>query len=147
MSQYCTSLYSHLQSFHILFFFVRQKSKLATTTWSSCLTENTYWNMNKNNFQQKPQTCLNPNSAWAFNLKTISWVTSCHVFSSPGLRPCELMSWVSVCPSVSFSHLNLLLWNRWTEISQTCQKCSLDGPLPDLCFWCWFEIQHGCQGP
>jgi hypothetical protein len=45
------------------------------------------------------------------------------------------------------SDLNLLLWNRWTEISQTCQKCSLDGPLPDLCFWCWFEIQHGCQGP
>ena len=58
---------------------------------------------------------------------------------------------VSFChgkrPSVSFSHLNLLLWNCWTEISQTCQKCSLDGPLPDLCFWCWFEIQHGCQGP
>ena len=70
------------------------------------------------------------------------------VFSSPGHRPCELLSWVSVRhPSVSFSHLNLLLWNRWTEISQTCQKCSLDGPLPDLCFWCWFEIQHGCQGP
>ena len=74
------------------------------------------------------------------------------IFSSPGHRPCELLSWVnvrrpSVCPSVRFSHLNLLLWNRWTEISQTCQKCSLDGPLPDLCFWCWFEIQHGCQGP
>ena len=74
------------------------------------------------------------------------------LFSSPGHRPCELLSWVSVRrpsvrPSVSFSHLNLLLWNRWTEISQTCQKCSLDGPLPDLCFWCWFEIQHGCQGP
>jgi hypothetical protein len=46
-------------------------------------------------------------------------------------------------PSVSFSHLNLLLWNHWTELNQTCQKCSLDGPLPDLCFWCWFEIQHG----
>jgi hypothetical protein len=59
--------------------------------------------------------------------------------------PCELSSWVSVRLSVSFSHLNLLLWNRWTEISQTCQKCSLDGPLPDLCFWCWFEIQPcGC---
>jgi hypothetical protein len=49
----------------------------------------------------------------------------------------------SVRPSVNFSHLNLLLWNRWTEISQTCQKCSVDGPLPDLCFWCWFEIQLG----
>jgi hypothetical protein len=74
------------------------------------------------------------------------------IFSSPGHRPCELLSWVSVLrpsvrPSVSFSHLNLLLWNRWTEITQTCQKRSLDGPLPDLCFWCWFEIQHGCQGP
>ena len=36
------------------------------------------------------------------------------IFSSPGHRPCELLSWVSVCrpsvrPSVSFSHLNLLL--------------------------------------
>ena len=70
------------------------------------------------------------------------------IISSPGHRPCELLSWVSVRRlSVSFSHLNFLLWNRWTEISQTCQKCSLDGPLPDLCFWCWFEIQHGCQGP
>ena len=69
--------------------------------------------------------------------------------SSPGHRPCELLSWLSVRrrhPSVSFSHL-ILLWNHWTELKQTCQKCSLDDPLPDLCFWCWFEIQHGCQGP
>lgn len=66
--------------FIFYFFFVCPKSKLVATTWSSCLTENTYWNMNKNNFQQKPQTCLNPNSAWAFNLKRISWVSSCHVF-------------------------------------------------------------------
>ena len=29
-------------------------------------------------------------------------------FSSPGHRPRELLSWVSVRPSVSFSHLNLL---------------------------------------
>ena len=70
------------------------------------------------------------------------------VFNSPGHRPCELLSWLSVRrPSFSFSHLNLLLWNHWTELNQTCQKCSLDGPLPELCFWCWFEIQHGCQGP
>jgi hypothetical protein len=48
-----------------------------------------------------------------------------------------------VHPSVSFSHLTLLLWNRWTDFNQTCHKCSLDGPLPDLCLWCWFEIQHG----
>ena len=40
----------------------------------------------------------------------------------------------SVRLSVSFSHLNLLLWNCWTDFNQTCQKCSLDGPLPDLCF-------------
>ena len=33
-----------------------------------------------------------------------------HCISSPGHRPCELLSWVSVRrPSVSFSHLNLLL--------------------------------------
>ena len=69
-------------------------------------------------------------------------------FSSPGHRPCELLPWVSVRrPSVSFSHLNLLFWNHWTELNQTCQKYSLDDPLLDLCFWCWFEIQHGCQGP
>jgi hypothetical protein len=80
-------------------------------------------------------------------MKGEEWRLFLCFFSSPGHRPCELLSWVSVRPSVSFSHLNLLLWNRWTEISQTCQKCSLDGPLPDLCFWCWFEIQHGCQGP
>jgi hypothetical protein len=60
----------------------------------------------------------------------LPWLESCIpvIFSSPGHRPCELLSWISVRPSVSFSHLNLLLWNRWTEISQTCQKCSLDGP-------------------
>ena len=55
-------------------------------------------------------------------------------FSSPGHRPCELLSWVSVrLPSVSFSHLNLLLWNRRTDFNQTCQKWSLDGPLPKWC--------------
>ena len=70
---------------------------------------------------------------------------NCNFFCT---RPCDLLSWVSVRrPSVSFSHLNPLLWNRWTDFNQTCQKCSLDGPLPDLCFWCWFEIQHGWQGP
>ena len=78
----------------------------------------------------------------------IALFSSFFFFSSPGHRPGELLSWVSVRrPSVSFTHVNLLLWNRWTDFNQTCQKCSLDGPLPDLCFWCWFEIQHGCQGP
>jgi hypothetical protein len=37
-------------------------------------------------------------------------------------------------PSVSFSHLALLLWNRWTDFNQTCHKCSLDGALPDRNF-------------
>ena len=35
-------------------------------------------------------------------------------------------------PSISFSHLTLLLWNHWTDFNQTCHKCSLDGPLPDF---------------
>jgi hypothetical protein len=56
------------------------------------------------------------------------------------------LSWIIVHPSVSFSHLTLLFWNRWTDFNQTCHRCSLDGPLPDLCFWCRLEIQHGCQG-
>ena len=86
---------------------------------------------------------LTTNLAFVFN-----WYFIIFIISSPGHRPYELLSWVSVRrPSVNFSHLNLLLWNHWTELNQTCQKCSLDGPLPDLCFWYWFEIQHGCQGP
>ena len=51
--------------------------------------------------------------------------------SSPGHRTCELLSWISVHrPSVSFSHLTILLWNCWTDFNQTCHTCSLDGPLP-----------------
>jgi hypothetical protein len=39
-------------------------------------------------------------------------VDSCHIFSSPGHRACELLSLVSIRrPSISFSHLTLLLWN------------------------------------
>jgi hypothetical protein len=35
----------------------------------------------------------------------------CFFFSSPGHRPCELLSWVSVRrPSVSFSHCHLESW-------------------------------------
>jgi hypothetical protein len=48
---------------------------------------------------------------------------------------------LTLTPVILKKAVNLLLWNRWTEIGQTCQKCSLDGPLPDLCFWCWFETQ------
>ena len=40
------------------------------------------------------------------------------IVSSPGHRPCELLSWVGIRrPSVSFSHLTLLLWNRWTDFN------------------------------
>jgi hypothetical protein len=44
------------------------------------------------------------------NIKPESrWKKKKLLFSSPGHRPCELLSWVSVrCPSVSFSHLTLL---------------------------------------
>jgi hypothetical protein len=52
----------------------------------------------------------------------------------------------SIRPSVSFSHLTLLLWHHWTDFNQSCHSCSLDGSLPDLWFWCWIEIQNGCQG-
>ena len=31
------------------------------------------------------------------------------------------------------SHLNLLLWNRWTKLNQTWQGWSLDGSLSKLC--------------
>ena len=73
---------------------------------------------------------------WTSSLTPRFWL-SClgpSVFSLPGHRPGELLSWLSVRrPFVSFSHLNLL-WNHWTELNQTCQKCSLDGPLPDFFF-------------
>ena len=32
--------------------------------------------------------------------------------------------------SVNFSYFHLLLWNHWTDLDQTWQKCSLGGPLP-----------------
>ena len=44
------------------------------------------------------------------NVSTYIITSVIAVISSPGHRPCELLSWVSVRrPSVSFSHLNLLL--------------------------------------
>jgi hypothetical protein len=49
---------------------------------------------------------------WAVtgNLYHLQLRVECTLFSSPGHGPCELLSWVSVRrPSVSFSHLNLLL--------------------------------------
>ena len=56
------------------------------------------------------------------------------LFSSPGLRPCELLSSLFVCrPSVNISHFNLLLRNHWANCNQTLVEWSLDGPLPKLC--------------
>ena len=47
---------------------------------------------------------------------------------------------------MGISHFHLFFWNHKTDLNQTWQKCSLDGHIQDLCFWCWSEIQHGCQG-
>jgi hypothetical protein len=47
---------------------------------------------------------------------------------------------------MEISHFHLFFWNHKTDLNQTWQKCSLDGHIQDLCFWCWSEIQHGCQG-
>ena len=46
---------------------------------------------------------------------------------------CELLSPLSVRPSVNFSHFNQLLWSRWANLNQTLVEWSLDGPLPNLC--------------
>jgi hypothetical protein len=48
---------------------------------------------------------------------------------------------------VGISHFHLFFWNHKTDLNQTWQKCSLDGHIQDVCFWCWSEIQHDCQGP
>jgi hypothetical protein len=47
---------------------------------------------------------------------------------------------------MGISHFHLFFGNHKTDLNQTWQKCSLDGHIQDLCFWCWSEIQHGCQG-
>jgi hypothetical protein len=49
---------------------------------------------------------------------------------------CSKYSRICTCGHLYYlkAHLNLLLWNHWTDFNQTCQKCSFDGPLLDLCF-------------
>ena len=42
------------------------------------------------------------------------------------------------------SHLNLLLWNRWTKLNQTWQGWSLGGSLSKLCPTAPPSIQVGC---
>ena len=53
-------------------------------------------------------------------------------FSSHGQRPMWAFA-ITWHPSSSvhrkLSHLNLLLWNLWTKLNQTCQRWSLGGSL------------------
>ena len=42
------------------------------------------------------------------------------------------------------SHLNLLLWNRWTKLNQTWQEWSLGRSLSKLCPTAPPSIQDGC---
>ena len=60
-------------------------------------------------FQRKPERTTDHGQATC-KLYHLQLRVKCSLFSSPGHRPSELLSWVSVrrCPSVSFSHLNLL---------------------------------------
>jgi hypothetical protein len=53
-----------------------------------------------------------PKAMWAF---AITWHSS------------------SVCRHRKLSHLNLLLWDPWTELNQTWQGWSLGGSLSKLC--------------
>ena len=36
-------------------------------------------------------------------------------------------------------YFRLLLWNRWTEFSETWQESRSQHPLPSLCFWGWLK--------
>jgi hypothetical protein len=50
-------------------------------------------------------------------------------------------------PSVvrhKLSHLNLLLWNPWTELNQTWEGWSLGGSLSKLCLTDLPSFQDGC---
>ena len=44
-------------------------------------------------------------------------------------------------------HLQLLLWNHWTEFKETWQEARSQCPLPSLCFSGWSEKQDGHPGP
>ena len=55
----------------------------------------------------------------------------------------------SVRPSsvvVKFSHIQLLLWNRWIEFNETWQEAKSQRPLPSLCFLGQSEKQDGHPG-
>ena len=69
------------------------------------------------------------------------------IFSSPGQRPCELLpSLGGRRPSVrrKLSHLNLLLWHRWTKLYLTWKGWSLGGSLSKLCPKVPPSIPDGC---
>ena len=86
---------------------------------------------------RKPNWVQNYNFFQLFNFECTWWglFQRCivhtrldiYVFSSPGQRPCELLSWVCVRPSssVSFSHLNLL----WKPLNR------FEPNLPEMLIW------------
>ena len=57
-------------------------------------------------------------------------------------RPSVRLSYVVV----NFSHFRLLLWNRWTEFSETWQEARSQFPLQSLCFSGRSEKQDGRPG-
>ena len=60
----------------------------------------------------------------------------------------ELLPSLCVRPSVvNFLHFDLLLKNRWVDLNQTWQRCSLWGADQVLLLWCPTAIKHGRQGP
>ena len=58
----------------------------------------------------------------------------------------HVLSVVRPSSVVNFSHLRLLLWNRWTEFNKTWQEARSQHPLPSLCFSGLLEKQDGRPG-
>ena len=69
--------------------------------------------------------------------------TFCFYFFSP---PGHVSFWYHLASVVrrKLSHLNLLLWNPWTKLTQTWQGWSLGGSLSKLCPTDPPYIQDGC---
>ena len=108
-------------------------------------------NTNSNNSVRSIASCeINPNLSQLSSTSSTSSMTSdtnmSSLFSSPGFRPCELLSSLFVRrPSVNISHFNLLLGNHWANCNQTLVEWSLDGPLPKLCLVIPTSNQDGHQ--
>ena len=77
---------------------------------------------------------LNTNT-WPLTFLVWCWWYWFCLFSSPGLRPFIRRK---------LSHLNLLLWNRWTKLNLTWQGWSLGRSLSKLCPTAPPSIQDGC---